>query len=472
MAKHSIQTIGDDRQNLDFHGRFHPQPMATGPPLPAGNHSDFSVTHFDWLGSLICFLFDFDMAGCQTLIRGRTKRPMVAQTAAVFDTYRHIFPTDRFSSIPPFAIIGAPPPGGHLAGRQITKSHSMQGLCFESVGVVGIRNLPDPKIESAQDAIVQVQMAGLCGSDLHPFWGRESGMDPGTVMGHEFVGNVVEVGNEVRNFRVGDTVFAPFSTNCGQCDFCRQGLPSRCPDGRLFGWRSQQQGLHGGQAQYIRVPLADGTLLTVPPGVSHELALLLGDNLSTGFYCCDLADLHPDGTYVVIGCGNVGLMALVAAQLKGCSRIIAVDPVPQRRQLAERLGALAVGPEVAAECVKQRSGGLGATAVMELVGMPVAQRLAYELLRPGGTIATVGCHCDPAFAFSPVEAYDKNLTYRTGRCPARYYMDQLPQRAEIQSLDWSPFITHRFSLAEGPRAYQLFSERQDGIVKGVFEVDG
>jgi threonine dehydrogenase-like Zn-dependent dehydrogenase len=347
----------------------------------------------------------------------------------------------------------------------------MFGIVFEQVHQVAVRVLPDPEIQAPGDAIVQVEMAGLCGSDLHPFWGREQGLEPGTVMGHEFVGRVVATGDQVRQFSAGDLVFAPFSTNCGLCDFCHMGLPSRCPQGQLFGWRSQGAGLHGGQAQFVRVPMADGTLLAVPPQISHELALLLGDNLSTGHYCTTLADIQPDGTYAILGCGNVGLMAIVAAQLQGCQNLIAIDPVPERREMAERLGARAVEPGPAAvEVIRQLTDQRGADGVLELVGLPTAQRLAYDMVRPGGVIATVGCHCDQTFAFSPIEAYDKNLTYRTGRCPARHLMASLVQRPAIQSLDWRPFITHVFELHDGPRAYEVFSQRREGIIKGVFDL--
>lgn len=347
----------------------------------------------------------------------------------------------------------------------------MFAITFAQVGQVAVQILPDAALLEPTDVVVQVEMAGLCGSDLHPFWGREPGLDPGTVMGHEFVGRVIEIGSQVQKFRTGDLVFAPFSTNCGQCFYCSNGLPSRCPQGQLFGWRQADAGLHGSQAQFVRVPLADGTLLKVPATMSHELALLLGDNLSTGYYCAELAGASADGLFAVIGCGNVGLMALVAAQHLGCRQLIAIDPVPERRGLAEQLGARALppGPEALAE-VRRRSAGRGADGVLELVGLPAAQRLAYDLVRPGGTIATVGCHCDQTFAFSPVQAYDKNLTYRTGRCPARHYMERLWQRPEILALDIAPFITHRFQLEEGPRAYELFSQRQDGIVKGLFDL--
>ncbi len=202
----------------------------------------------------------------------------------------------------------------------------MQGACFQSVENVMMSTVPDPEIVDARDAIVRVSMAGLCGSDLHPFFGREIGLDPGTVMGHELVGQVVEVGESVQQsgkIAVGDRVFAPFSTNCGECFFCQQGLSSRCTLGQLFGWVNNGQGLAGCQSQFVRVPLADATLMKLPDGVSDEAALLLGDNFSTGFYCARMAEIKPDGTYVVIGCGTVGQLCVMAAMSMGAEKVFA-----------------------------------------------------------------------------------------------------------------------------------------------------
>ncbi len=195
----------------------------------------------------------------------------------------------------------------------------MKGACFWDVEQVRWIDVEEPRIASPSDAIVQVDVAGMCGSDLHPFFGREKGLDRGTVMGHEFVGKVIETGSSVKCVTVGDRVYAPFSTNCGVCFYCRAGLTSRCEQGQLFGWRSRGFGLHGGQAERVRVPLADSTLMKVPEGLSDESALLLGDNFSTGFYCADMADLNKSFSTVVIGCGSVGLLAILSAKLLGPS---------------------------------------------------------------------------------------------------------------------------------------------------------
>ena len=314
-------------------------------------------------------------------------------------------------------------------------------------------------------------MAGLCGSDLHPLFGREKGLDSGTVMGHELVGTVVDTGNKVSKFQIGDRVCAPFSTNCGECHACKNQLPSRCELSQLFGWVAGGKGLQGCQAEFARVPLADATLMKLPENVSDQAALLLGDNFSTGFWCAELAGAGEGKTHLVIGCGTVGQLCIIAARSMGARDIIAVDPVQSRRNQAESLGAKGVSPEQAIQEVKTQTSGRGADCVMELVGLPEAQELAYKAIRPGGTMSVIGCHCSPNFQFSPVDAYDKNLTYRTGRCPARHYMDLLTPRVAAGEFELEPFITHRFELKDAVKAYDVFANRKDNCRKAVFVVE-
>ncbi|MBX3418126.1 MAG: alcohol dehydrogenase catalytic domain-containing protein [Pirellulaceae bacterium] len=344
----------------------------------------------------------------------------------------------------------------------------MKAICFESVGKVAMREIPDPTIEDSQDAIVRVELAGLCGSDLHPFLGREVGLDPGTAMGHEFVGEVVEIGSSVKSITIGQRVFAPFSTSCGRCFYCQIGLTSRCVSGQLFGWRQNGRGLHGGQAEYVRVPLAEGTLKPIPNGLSAASALLLGDNFSTGYFCAEMAGVRSGGTYAVIGCGTVGLMAIIAARSMQASHVVAIDTVAERREHAEKLGAISATPESAEQVMAKFSDGRGADAVLELVGLPAAQKLAYQLIRPGGTMSVIGCHCTEHFAFSPVAAYDKNLVYKTGRCPARHYMDQLSERVAAGEFTLDAFITHQFEMSDCVEAYDVFSNRRHGCLKAAF----
>ncbi len=345
----------------------------------------------------------------------------------------------------------------------------MKSVCFKEVGRVAFLDLPEPQIVDPTDVIVRTSVAGLCGSDLHSFLGRETGLDVDTVMGHEVVGEIVEVGTGVGKFIVGDRVFAPFSTNCGNCFYCQTGLPSRCVAGQLFGWIQNGKGLGGCQSEFVRVPLADGTLLKKPDGLSDIAALLLGDNFSTGYYCAEMANVQPGGSYAVVGCGTVGLLGIVAAKSMGADRIFALDPVADRRKQAEELGAIALDAnESAIGMIRDQTSGRGVDAVMELVGNPAAQKLAYQLIRSGGIMSVIGCHCTPDFAFSPVDAYDKNLTYRTGRCPARRYMDLLTDRVANGEFRLDAFVTHHFTSEDCVEAYDVFSNRRDGCLKAVF----
>jgi alcohol dehydrogenase len=346
----------------------------------------------------------------------------------------------------------------------------MRGVCFQGVGQVEWQELPDPEMESANEAIVRVDLAGLCGSDLHPFFGRELGLDRGTVMGHEFVGSIVAIGDEVQSLKVGDRVYSPFTTSCGRCYYCVHKLPCRCRMGQAIGWRSQGVGLHGGQAELVRVPLAEGTLKRIPDGMSCESALLLGDNLSTGYFCAEMAQIQPEGITAIIGCGTVGLLSIISARELGANQIVAIEPTETRRRTAAQLGATIFADGLEAKAwIDERTDGRGADSVMELVGMPDAQRLAYDLLRPGGTMSVIGCHSSPTFAFTPTEAYNKNLSYRTGRCPARYYMDVLTPK--IVDRDWGidQLITHRFDPIDCKRAYEIFATQKDGCIKAVFQ---
>jgi threonine dehydrogenase-like Zn-dependent dehydrogenase len=343
--------------------------------------------------------------------------------------------------------------------------HGKRSIQYEAVD--------DPAIEQPTDAVVKVSLAGICGSDLHVYHEREKGLDKGTVMGHEFTGEIVEIGRGVRRFTKGETVLSPFTTSCGECFFCRMGLTCRCTSGQLYGWVENGIGLQGAQAEYVRVPLADSTLHAVPHGMADEEALLLGDVFPTGYYCADMAGIEREGVYAVMGCGPVGLMAIVSARLLGAERIYAFDSVDYRLELARSFGAIPVNYTETdpLDIVMDATKGRGVDAVMEAVGSPDAQRTAIGLVRPGGTVSVVGVHTAPSFAFSPVEAYDKNLTYKTGRCPARHYMDRLIPLIHRGRLELKSVVSHRLPLEQGERGYGIFDEKLERCTKVVLETE-
>ena len=320
------------------------------------------------------------------------------------------------------------------------------------------------------------ERAGICGSDLHQFHGREP-VAPGTIPGHEFVGRIAEVGPLVQRFKVGDRVFSPFTTSCGECYFCRAGLSARCEHHYVFGYQPPDgvddsgRGIQGAQTQWIRVPQADTTLVELPRNIDPESALLLGDNFSTGFFCADQGMIVAEGITVVLGCGAVGLSAIASAQFLGATTVVAVDQVASRRERAAQLGAIVSDVENAASVVAELAsvrGQIGADSVLEAVGNPAAQRLAFELVRPFGVISAVGMHTSEHFSFSPLEAYDHNITYRAGRCPVRSYLDRLVPLVEEGKLQvpTEQIVTHhRVPLEDGVNAYALFSRRDEDCVK-------
>jgi alcohol dehydrogenase len=361
----------------------------------------------------------------------------------------------------------------------------VRGLVLHGVREVTCdADLPDPGLRAATDAIVAVHAAGLCGSDLHPYEGREAAR-AGVVQGHEAVGEVVATGPAVRGVAVGDRVLVPFTTSCGRCDACRRGLTARCRHGELFGWgdpvRSDRPALDGAQAERLRVPLADGTLVPVPDGIDDAAALLLTDNLPTAWEAVERADPRPGEPLVVVGLGSVGLCAVAAASAIGAGPILAVDPITDRRTRAASLGADATAaPGDGAEVLAELLGPAGhpdgrgeplAPAVVEAAGSRSGQRLAFELLRPGGTLSVIAVQTDERFAFTPAEAYDRNVTVRAGRASVRATLERLLPRvvAGEVAVPTEVCVTHLdVPLEDGPSLYGRFAAREEGLVKVAF----
>ncbi|KAJ2455585.1 hypothetical protein EV183_000684 [Coemansia sp. RSA 2336] len=345
----------------------------------------------------------------------------------------------------------------------------MKAVVFKEPYKVSCEEVEQPSNPQAGEAIVRVMACGLCGSDLHPYRGAEAGLRPGTVCGHEFAGVVEEVGAGVK-LVPGERVAASFTTACGDCWYCTHGLSSRCNSAQLFGWIDEKnQGIHGGQAQFVRVPHADGTLMKLPDSVSFEEGVLMGDILATGYFCAKnalsmLADskIPPNElSMAVIGCGPVGLCAIASARMLGVGRIYAIDRVDTRVEAAVQLGAQKAG-------LRTANGGRGVDAVLEVVGAYDALKLGFELVRPGGVISSVGVHAhSKGFPVSPSDCYDKNITFKSGRCPARSLMSEIGDL--IASTDIARhIISHRVPLETASEMYEKFEAQKDGILKVVF----
>jgi threonine dehydrogenase-like Zn-dependent dehydrogenase len=343
----------------------------------------------------------------------------------------------------------------------------MKALTFQGNQQIHYESIPDPEILFPTDVIVKMKVCAICGSDLHVYHEHEKGIDTGTAMGHEFAGEVVACGKDVTLHRMGDLIMSPFTTSCGNCYYCQRGLTARCIQSQLYGWVEKGKGLQGGQAEYVRVPLADSTLMKIPEGVSLEEGLLLGDILSTGFFCAQQAAIQKSDVCVVVGCGPVGLMAILGAREAGAERIFAVDTVPERLTMAGKFGAEAINSKDVSplEVVRNATDGRGADSILEAVGNRSAVRLAWELVRPGGIISSVGVCNDAHLAFSPVEAYNKNLTYKIGRCPARHMMEKLIPLVQKKKYNLTSVFSHTMKLSEGVKGYDIFANKKDHCLK-------
>lgn len=331
----------------------------------------------------------------------------------------------------------------------------------------GVRDIRFEEVEDAQvreptDAVVSVRLAAVCGSDLHPYRGRFGEPTPGRRPGHEFLGTVVAVGDEVRSFAPGDTVLTPFAISCGICEHCLRREFTSCLNGGMFGSPS----IPGGQAEAVRVPFADGTLWKVPDALTRDdlldSTLMLGDVVGTGEHAARLASIQPGETVVVVGDGAVGLCATIAARRRDPATLVVVGHHDDRLALAGRLGADAAidGRDVhVADEVFSAIGGL-ADVVLETVGggADVIQ-LALALVRDYGRVGSVGVF-GPQAGVPVSELFERNVRVCAGVAPTRAYLDELAPLLEDGTVDPSPILTHRLPLSEVAEAYRLMDERE------------
>jgi 2-desacetyl-2-hydroxyethyl bacteriochlorophyllide A dehydrogenase len=341
----------------------------------------------------------------------------------------------------------------------------MRAIVYHAPYDVRVERAPDSELFDERAAIVRVTLASICGSDLHLYHGVVPG-EPGIVVGHECVGVIEEVGREVRRFRKGDRVIVPGVVGCGDCEPCRRGYAVGCLNffNKVYGFTRQ---LPGGQAETVAVPNADVNLYPSPSDLGDEQVLFLSDILPTGYYAAENAGIRPGHTVVVIGCGPVGLFALLCARLFGPAQVIAVDRVDYRLARAQEYGALTV--DASKEDVRQRvfdaTDGQGAHAVIEAVGAPETVHLAFELVRIGGTVSVVGVLIREDFSFPMATALMKDLTFRVGLVNVPRFIPTLLPLIRSGRLDPAALISHRMPLSEGTRAYQMFDSRSDGCLK-------
>ncbi|ACG77472.1 glutathione-dependent formaldehyde dehydrogenase [Phenylobacterium zucineum HLK1] len=390
----------------------------------------------------------------------------------------------------------------------------MKAICWQGKKDLRCEEVPDPVIEDPKDAIIRVTSTCICGSDLHLMNGFVPTMCKGDVMGHEPMGEVVEVGAEARaaGLNVGDRVVVPFQMICGQCEQCRAGNFSVCQvtnrnadlakaffgdtTAGLFGYSHITGGYAGGQAEYMRVPFAATTVIKVPKTGADEKYVFLSDILPTGWQAAAFADIQPTDTVAVWGCGPVGLFTVLSAIAMGAERVIAIDDVPERLEMAATLGAQVLdrrGTNVI-QALKDMTGGHGPekcidavgieahgpTAVLELIDRvqtalkleterPIALREAIMACKSAGTVSIPGVYGGMSNSIPMGAAMNKGLTIRTGQTHVKRWADDLLRRIDEGEIDPTFLITHTAPLGQAPELYKLFRDKQDGCVKVVLK---
>jgi threonine dehydrogenase-like Zn-dependent dehydrogenase len=337
----------------------------------------------------------------------------------------------------------------------------MRATAIHGPGDIRVLDVPDPVVEQPTDVIVRVTHACICGSDLWAYQGVAA-RKPGQRIGHEFLGQVTEVGAEVRTLAPGQRVVAPFVWSDGTCSFCRDGLQTSCPNGGFWG----EPGSDGGQGELVRVPFADGTLVPLPDGLDERTitaALALSDVMSTGHHAARSAGCAPGRTVAVVGDGAVGLCGVLAAKRLGAERIIALGRHPSRTAIAQGFGATDVVPErgeQAIAAVRELTTGEGAPCVIEAVGTEQSMHTAISIARDGGTVGFVGVpHSAPA-GLDLEQMFDRNVGLRGGVAPARAYIPELLEDVLAGTLDPSPVFDTTVDLAGVPDGYAAMNERR------------
>jgi len=388
----------------------------------------------------------------------------------------------------------------------------MKAVCWFGKDDMRVENVPDPHILNPRDVIVRVTRTAICGSDLHLYGAYIPTMEQGDIVGHEFMGEVVETGREVKKLKVGDRVVVPFTICCGQCWHCKHELWSTCENTNpnawmaegvfgyttagLFGYSHMTGGYAGGQAQFARVPFADVGCLKIESDLPDDKVLFLSDIFPTGYQAAEQCNINPGDCIAVWGCGPVGQFAIRSARMLGAAKVIAIDRIPERLNLAERAGAEVLNLDDVDDVIeelKQRTAGRGPDACIDAVGMeadghnfmalmdkakfrlnlqtgrPTALRECIQACRTGGTVSIPGVYGGFVDSVPMGAAMNKALTFRTGQTHMLKYMQPLLTRIERREIDPSEIITHRPSLEDAPEMYKVFRNKEDHCIKVVMD---
>jgi threonine dehydrogenase-like Zn-dependent dehydrogenase len=388
----------------------------------------------------------------------------------------------------------------------------MKAVCWHGAGDMRVDTVPDPKILNPQDAVIKITSTAICGSDLHMYDGYIPTMQSGDIVGHEFMGEVVEVGSEVNRLQVGDRVVVPFPISCGHCFFCQRDLWSLCDNSNTNGWIAEKLyghspaalfgyshmlgGYAGGQAEYARVPFANVGPIKIPDGLADDQVLFLSDILPTGYMAAENCDIKPGDTVAVWGCGPVGVFAIKSAFLLGAERVIAIDRVPERLKLAQEFGKAEVinYEEIdPGEALKEMTGGRGPDSCIDAVGLeahgmglegfydkvkqavrletdrPNVLRQAIVACRKGGTVSLAGVYGGLIDKVPMGAAFNKGLTLKMGQTHVHKYLRPLLERIQQGEIDPGFIISHHLPLEEAPHGYDIFKHKKDNCTKVVLK---
>ncbi len=342
----------------------------------------------------------------------------------------------------------------------------MKALRYYGARDIRCESMDDPMLSSDRDAIVKVSACAICGSDLHIYHGHGFSEDIGFCVGHEAVGEVVEIGRAVKRLKVGDRVMMSAAVGCGACASCLAGDVIHCAtqSGACYGLSAS---LQGSQAEAVRVPAADFNATLIPDGLSDDQALMLTDAMATAWFGARNADIAAGRNVAVVGLGPIGLMAVESAFVLGAARVFAIDLVPERRALAERIGATALDPKDAVDLIRETTKGRMCESVVEAVGLEATIRLALRLPGRRGTVSVIGVAQDKRFDFPMSRAFGAGLTFRIGTCSVPETWPELVPLLQSGRLKPERYISHRMPLSAGAEAYRLFDSRESGALKMV-----